>query len=138
MKMGIRGYSGFLSCLNIAINQKHRPIHGAPPRWCGCETAVCASLSYRKQHFKPHGEREMPSRRYDAYRNAEPYFDLVRGALGDLVEGEHFFDIVAEDIGYEVLYDIAGWPRVIRGSADLMTQFRGYCDNIELQSADNL
>jgi ketosteroid isomerase-like protein len=95
-------------------------------------------LSYRKQRFKPHGEREMPRRRYDAYRAAEPYFDLVRGALGDLVEGEHFFDIVAEDIGYEVLYDIAGWPRVIRGSADLMTQFRGYCDNIELQSADNL
>lgn len=35
-----------------------------------------------------------------------------------------------------MLYDIAGWPRVIRGSADLMAQFRGYCDNIVLQSAD--
>ncbi|MDR3483592.1 MAG: nuclear transport factor 2 family protein [Bradyrhizobium sp.] len=76
--------------------------------------------------------------KYAAYKAAAPYFDLVRGALGDLVDGEHFFDIVTDDIVYEVLYDVAGWPRTIRGRADLMTQFRGYCDNVELQSADKL
>jgi uncharacterized protein len=80
----------------------------------------------------------MSSPRYDAYEAAKPYFDLVRGALDDLVNGEHFFDIVADDIVYEVLYDVAGWPRIIQGRADLMAQFRGYCDNIELQSADKL
>jgi hypothetical protein len=62
----------------------------------------------------------MPNPGYAAFRAAAPYFDLVRGALGDLVDGEHFFDIVAEDIDYEVLYDIAGWPRTTRGRADLM------------------
>jgi uncharacterized protein len=76
--------------------------------------------------------------KYAAYKPAEPYFNLVRRALGDLVEGEHFFDIVAEDIVYEVLYEIAGWPRVIQGRPDLMAQFRGYCENVELQSADKL
>ncbi len=80
----------------------------------------------------------MPSPKYAAYQAAAPYFDLVRGALGDLVDGEHFFDSVADDVIYEVLYDVPGWPRVIRGRADLMAQFRGYCDNIELQSADKL
>ena len=80
----------------------------------------------------------MSSPRYDAYKAAKPYFDLVRGALDDRVNGEHFFDIVADDIVYEVLYDVAGWPRIIQGRADLMAQFRGYCDNIELQSADKL
>ena len=78
------------------------------------------------------------ARRYEVYRPAKPYFDLVRGALGDLVEGEHFFDVVAEDIVYEVLYYIAGWPRIVRGRAELMSLFRGYCDNIELASADKL
>ena len=78
----------------------------------------------------------MPSRQYDTYRRAKPHFDLVRGALSALVEGEHFFSIVAEDIGYYVLFDIAGWPRVIRGRADLMARFKGYCENIELQSTD--
>ena len=80
----------------------------------------------------------MSSPRYAAYKAAKPYFELVRGALDDLVDGEHFFDIVADDIVYEVLYDVAGWPRIIRGRADLMAQFKGYCDNIELQSADKL
>ena len=80
----------------------------------------------------------MSNLKYAAYEPAAPYFNLVRGALGDLVDGEHFFDIVADDVVYEVLYDFPGWPRVIQGRAALMTQFRGYVDNIALQSADKL
>ncbi len=80
----------------------------------------------------------MPSPRYAAYQAADPYFNLVRGALGDRVDGDHFFDIVSDDVIYEVLYDFPGWPRVIQGRADLMAQFKGYGDNIELKSADNL
>jgi ketosteroid isomerase-like protein len=80
----------------------------------------------------------MPSSKYAAYEAARPYFELVRGALGDLVDGEHFFDIVADDIVYEVLYDFPGWPRIVRGRADLMARFKGYGDNIKLQSADKL
>jgi len=75
----------------------------------------------------------MPNPKYAAYSAAHPYFELVRGALGD-----HFFDVVSERIIYEVLYDFPGWPRIIRGRSDLMSQFRGYDDNIELQSADGL
>ena len=77
-------------------------------------------------------------RKYAAYAGADPYFNLVRGALGDLVDGEHFFDIVTDDVVYEVLYDVPGWPRVIKGRTDLMAAFRGYVDNIALQSADKL
>jgi ketosteroid isomerase-like protein len=60
------------------------------------------------------------------------------GPRGDLVDGEHFFDVVTDDVVYEVLYDFPGWPRVIKGRTDLMAQFRGYVDNIALQSADKL
>jgi ketosteroid isomerase-like protein len=80
----------------------------------------------------------MSNSKYAAYQAAEPYFDLVRGALGDRVDGEHFFDVVAEDLVYEVLYDFPGWPRITRGRAALMAQFKAYCGNIELQSADQL
>jgi ketosteroid isomerase-like protein len=76
--------------------------------------------------------------KYGFYQNAAPYFDLVRGALGDLVDGKHYFDIITDDIIYEVLYDVPGWPRVIRGRTDLMAAFKGYVDNIALQSADEL
>ena len=80
----------------------------------------------------------MPSSKYAAYEAVRPYFDLVRAALGDLVDGEHFFDIVSDDVVYEVLYDFPGWPRVVRGRADLMAQFAAYGDNIRLQAADKL
>lgn len=76
--------------------------------------------------------------KYAVYQNAAPYFDLVRGALGDLVDGKHFFDIITDDIIYEVLYDVPGWPRVIKGRTDLMAAFRGYVDNIALRSANEL
>src|SRR6478609_8710789 len=62
----------------------------------------------------------MPGSKYAAYEAARPYFELVRRALGDLVEGEHFFDIVADDLVFEVLYDFPGWPRIVRGRTDLM------------------
>ena len=80
----------------------------------------------------------MPSSRYAAYQAADPYFKLVRGALGDRVDGDHFFDIVSDDVVYEVLYDFPGWPRIVQGRGDLMAQFKGYGENIELRSADNL
>lgn len=85
-----------------------------------------------------HGESKLSNPKYAAYEATDPYFDLVRGALGDLVDGEHFFDAVADGVIYEVLYDFPGWPRIIRGRVDLMARFSGYGDNITLQSADKL
>jgi len=80
----------------------------------------------------------MPKPKHAAYKAAAPYFDLVRGALGDLVDGEHFFDVVAKDVVYEVLYDLPGWPRIIKGRTDLMAAFGGYVEAIALQSADHM
>jgi uncharacterized protein len=80
----------------------------------------------------------MPPAKYAVFEPAAAYFDLVRGALGALVDGDHFFDVVADNIVYEVLYDFPGWPRVVAGRNDLMAAFKGYVGNIALQSADKL
>lgn len=47
----------------------------------------------------------MSSSKYAAYEAVAPYFALVREALGDVVDGKHFFDIVTDGIIYEVLYE---------------------------------
>ena len=67
----------------------------------------------------------MSGQSYFAYKAAAPYFDLVRSALRDLVDGEHFFDMVDEHTVYEVLYDLRGWPRIVSGRTALMAQFLG-------------
>ena len=80
----------------------------------------------------------MPDPNYAAYAPAGPYFDLVRDALGDLADGEHFFDTLTDETIYEVLYDVPGWPRIITGRKDLMAAFKGYVGAIALKAADKL
>jgi ketosteroid isomerase-like protein len=87
--------------------------------------------------MKTKKRNSMPSRTYAEFKSVAPYFDLARGALGDLVDGAHFFDVVDEKTVYEVLYQL-GWPRVIRGRTALMAAFRGYADSIALHAADHL
>lgn len=80
----------------------------------------------------------MSNQQYSVFNHAKVYFDLVRGALADAVDGEHFFDCAADEIVYEVLYNFPGWPRVIKGKTDLMAAFEGYCEAMELHVADHL
>jgi uncharacterized protein len=56
----------------------------------------------------------MPTQKYSAYESAKPYFDLVRGALGDLVDGTNLFDAIENDIVYEVLYDIPASSKAVQ------------------------
>jgi uncharacterized protein len=79
----------------------------------------------------------MPRRSYAAFKSVAPYFDLARTALGDLVDGTHFFDVLNESTVYEVLYDL-GWPRIIRGRTALMAAFRDYAETIAIHAADHL
>ena len=74
---------------------------------------------------------------YAPFKSIAPYFDLARGALGGLVDGAHFFDVVDENTVYEVLYDL-GWPRIIRGRTELMAAFHSYAESIALNAADHL
>jgi uncharacterized protein len=80
----------------------------------------------------------MSKQKYAGYKPAAPYFDSVRGALGDVVVGEHFFDILANDIAHEVRHEVSGFPRAIHGRSELMAQLRGYVENGALRAVDKL
>jgi uncharacterized protein len=80
----------------------------------------------------------MPTTKYAAFDALGPYFEIVQKALSGLVDGEHYFDTIADDAFFELLYLFPGWPRTIRGRARLMAQYAGYGDNIRLRSADRL
>jgi ketosteroid isomerase-like protein len=80
----------------------------------------------------------MATTKYAAFDALRPYFEIVQKGLSGLVDGEHYFDAIADDAVFEFLYDFPGWPRTIRGRASLMAQYSGYGDNIRLHSADNL
>jgi uncharacterized protein len=80
----------------------------------------------------------MSKAKYEVYEALRPYFELVVKGLNGLVDGEHYFDTVAEDAVFEFLYEFPGWPRTLRGRAELMAAYSGYGNSIKLHSADKL
>jgi ketosteroid isomerase-like protein len=69
-------------------------------------------------------------------KNAEPFYDIVMKGLKGEVEGEHFWDAVADNAVFEFLYNIPGFTRKIEGRKAYMNWFGGYTN--VLHSADNL
>jgi ketosteroid isomerase-like protein len=84
------------------------------------------------------GQLDMAKSKSAAFEALKPYTDLMRKGLGDLAEGDHFFDTIAEDALFEFLYEFPGWPRIIRGRASFMDAYSGYGDDIKLRNADQL
>jgi uncharacterized protein len=80
----------------------------------------------------------MPKAKYAAFAALNPFFDIVQKGLNGLVEGDHYFDTLADDAIFEFLYEFPEFPRTIRGRANLMAQYSGYGDNIRLHAADKL
>lgn len=69
-------------------------------------------------------------------KNAEPFFNIVMEGLKNAVDGEHFWDAVAEDAVFEFMYHFPGFTNKIKGKSNYMNWFKSY-DTI-LHSADNL
>jgi len=69
-------------------------------------------------------------------QNAKPFYDIILTGLKGEVDGEHFWDAVAENAIFEFLYDFPGFTNKIVGREAYMDWFGGY-SNI-LHSADHL
>src|SRR5579871_6788664 len=86
---------------------------------------------------KKTNKTEKVNRNHPAFnKNAEPFFSIIMEGLKGEVDGEHFWDAVAENAVFEFLYHIPGFTNKIEGRAAYMDWFAGYT-NI-LHSADSL
>jgi ketosteroid isomerase-like protein len=80
----------------------------------------------------------MPKADYEVFEALDPFFEVVMKGLRRLVDGDHYFDTIAEDVFFESRYHFPGWPVTIRGRANLMASFSGYGKTIKLHSGDEL
>jgi len=80
----------------------------------------------------------MPKRDYTTFDFLDPFFDVVMEGLTKFVDGEHYFDTLADDVLFEFLYEFPGWPRVINGRDNLIALYSGYGRNIRLNRGDSL
>jgi uncharacterized protein len=75
---------------------------------------------------------------YKAFRALDPFFEVVMKGLSKLVDGEHYFDTLDDDVLFEFRYHFPGYPRVVRGRANLMALYSGYGNNIRLDRGNSL
>ncbi len=80
----------------------------------------------------------MTDPRYKAFTALDPFFDIVQRGLAGLVDGDHYFDTIADNAVFEYRYIFPGYPRRIDGRAALMALYAGYGANILLHGADAL
>jgi uncharacterized protein len=75
---------------------------------------------------------------YTDHEALNPFFEIIKKGLKGLVDGEHYFDTIADNALFEFRYHFPGWPKTIRGRAKLAALYAGYGDSIKLRSADGL
>jgi len=86
---------------------------------------------------KKTNKTEKVNRKHAAFnKNPEPFYSIIMQGLKGEVDGEHFWDAVAENAVFEFLYNFPGFTNKIEGRKAYMDWFGGY-SNV-LQSADNL
>ena len=74
----------------------------------------------------------MTDPKYAAFTALDPFFDIVQQGLAGLVDGDHYFDTIADDAEFEFRYHFPGWPQTLRGRDALMALYAGYGNNIVL------
>jgi pimeloyl-ACP methyl ester carboxylesterase len=72
----------------------------------------------------------MTKAQYEVFEALNPFFEVVMEGLRGLVDGDHYFDTIAEDAFFEFRYQVPGWPLTIRGRANLQVLIWGRNDDI--------
>ncbi|MBN9380492.1 MAG: hypothetical protein J0H74_06995 [Chitinophagaceae bacterium] len=79
----------------------------------------------------------MIKRNHPAFKKeADPFYNIIMEGLRGEVDGEHFWDAIAEDAVFEFLYQFQGFPSTINGRKKYMDWFGGY--SMVLNTADGL
>ncbi|MUL84329.1 MULTISPECIES: nuclear transport factor 2 family protein [unclassified Mycolicibacterium] len=67
-----------------------------------------------------------------------PFFHIIRTGLDGLVDGEDFFDLLADDVVFEFVISVPGCPRRVEGRDAVLDLYRDYDDYMNVRSADGL
>ena len=67
-----------------------------------------------------------------------PFFQIIREGLKGLADGEDYFDLLADDVVFEYVISVPGYPRRVEGRQDVIDLYSGYDDYMTVHTADNL
>jgi hypothetical protein len=68
----------------------------------------------------------------------DPFFRVIEAGLGDLVEGEHFFDLLADRVVFEYVITVPCYPGRVEGRDKIAELYRPYGKAIVLHSCHEI
>ena len=74
----------------------------------------------------------------DDFAALDPFFRIIEAGLAGFIDGGHFFDLLAEDVIFDYVISVPGYPRRVEGRRAVAELYRGYGSNMVLRSADEL
>ena len=60
------------------------------------------------------------------FRALDPFFRIIEDGLRGLVDGDHFFDLLADDVVFDFVITVPDYPRHVVGRENLIELYRGY------------
>jgi hypothetical protein len=67
-----------------------------------------------------------------------PFFRVIREGLAGLADGEDYFDLLANDVVFEYIISVPGYPRLVEGRQNVIDLYRSYDDYMTVHAANNL
>jgi ketosteroid isomerase-like protein len=80
----------------------------------------------------------MTDPKYQAFTALDPFFDIVLQGLAGQVDGDHYFDTIADNAVFEYRYIFPGYPQKVNSREAVMELYAGYGNSILLHGADAL
>ena len=62
----------------------------------------------------------------DDFQALDPFFAIIAEGVAGLADGGHFFDLLAEDVVFEYVITVPGYPRRVEGRAAVAELYRPY------------
>jgi uncharacterized protein len=67
-----------------------------------------------------------------------PFFRIIQNGLEWWASGEDYFDLLAEDVVFEYVISVPGYPRRVKGRKKVIDLYSDYDDYMTVHAADNL
>jgi ketosteroid isomerase-like protein len=79
------------------------------------------------------------------FQALEPFFRVIEEGLAGQVDGGHFFNLLADDVVFEFIITVPGYPRRVVGREELIELYRSYhttffldrCFDLRVHRADD-
>jgi uncharacterized protein len=72
------------------------------------------------------------------FRALDPFFRIIEQGLAEFVGGDHFFDLLADDVVFDFIITVPNYPRHIVGRGNLIELYRGYGSTLFLDRCYDL